>query len=333
MSIPNDPYLFDEYPDLKMEFILGELMESGLEPDEVVINALGIFRRRYGKDIASGEMREYRTNRRKYMNLMINRNGIYDLLPKGLFHQPQNRINNNSPTQAIEEYKLQKQIEKDSRLFFLPFEQELYRLSLLLEAEERKSIFDIQNVFKSEVFIEFWNIPSIFNERQTCNLLYILPMASFIVGNYPLTKLCLESILNDRIEILDSPSLNHIVHQTAPGGLNSVYLGVNFIIEDIYHDVASSLSVLVYPTVNEDIVSYLDGGEKWSMLQFMFDYFLPFDCDVTTHIVSDEIFELNEESGYSRLGITYNHLNQQINKSTNQQINKFIHTPPAVFSI
>jgi hypothetical protein len=149
MSIANTPYLFNEYPDLKLEFILGELMESGLDPDEVVINALGIFRRRYGKDIVAGEIREYRTNKRQYVNLDINRNGIYDLLPKGLFHQPQNRINNISPVQAIEEYKLQKQIEKDSRIFFLPFEQEFYRLLLLLEAEERKSIFDIQNVFRS----------------------------------------------------------------------------------------------------------------------------------------------------------------------------------------
>ncbi len=66
MSTSNTPYLFNEYPDLKLEFILGELMESGLDPDEVVINALGIFKRRYGKDVAAGEIREYRTNKRQY---------------------------------------------------------------------------------------------------------------------------------------------------------------------------------------------------------------------------------------------------------------------------
>ena len=282
MSIANTPYLFNEYPDLKLEFILGELMESGLDPDEVVINALGIFRRRYGKDIAAGEIREYRTNKRQYVNLEINRNGIYDLLPKGLFHQPQNRINNISPAQAIEEYKLQKQIEKDSRLFFLPFEQELYRLLLLLEAEERKSIFDIQNVFRSQVFIDFWNIPDFFNARQTCNLLYILPLASFIVGNYSLTKLCLESILNDRFEIIESLPLNHTVPETGLAELNSVYLGVDFVIGENYREVAFGLDVYIHPTEAEDIISYLEGGEKLKMLQFMFDYFLPFDCDVTT---------------------------------------------------
>ncbi len=237
------------------------------------------------------------------MNIEINRNGIYDLLPKGLFHQPQNRINNISPAQAIEEYKLQKQIEKDSRLFFLPFEQELYRLLLLLETEERKSIFDIQNVFRSQVFIDFWNIPDFFNERQTCTLLYVLPLASFIVGNYSLTKLCLESILNDRIEIIESPPLNHIVPETGLAELNSIYLGVDFVIGENYREVASGLDIYIHPTEAEDIISYLEGGEKLKMLQFLSDYFLPFDCDVNTHIVSDDMFELREELACSRLGI------------------------------
>jgi type VI secretion system protein ImpH len=303
MSFANTPYPFNEYPDLKLEFILGELIESGLDPDEVIINALGNFRRRYGKDVAAGEIREYRTNRRQYMNLEINRNGIYDLLPKGLFHQPQNRINNISAAQAIDEYKLQKQIEKDSRLFFLPFEQELYRLLLLLETEERKSIFDIQNVFRSQVFVDFWSIPDFFGGRQTCALLYVLPLASFIVGNYNLTKLCLESILNDRIEIIESAPQNHLVPEDGLAELNKVYLGVNFVIGENFREVASGLDIYIHPTCSDDIISYLEGGEKLKMLQFMFDYFLPFDCDVNTHIVSDDMFELREELACSRLGI------------------------------
>jgi len=79
---------------------------------------------------------------------------------------------------------------------------------------------------------------------------------------------------------------------------------VDFIIEDIYHEVASSLAVSVYPNIPEDLVSYLEGGVKLKLLRFMFDYFLPFENDVTIHIVSGEKFELNEQSHHSRLGIT-----------------------------
>jgi hypothetical protein len=300
------PHSFNQYPDLKVEFILGELIGTGLDPEDVVINALGIFKRRYGKDLMRGEIREHKTSKRQYLSLDINRNGIYDLLPKGLFHQPQNRKNNITPSQAIEEYKLQKHIEKETRLFFLPFEQELYRLSLLLESEERKSIFDVQNVLKNQEFIGFWGIPDIFNKQQICNLLYILPLASFIVGNYRLTKLCFESILNDRVDIDESAPLIHQFLENDHAVLNHVYLGVSFVIENSFHEVAGSLAISIYPTREEDLVSYLEGGAKMKMLRFMFEYFLPFENDVTINIVSEEIFVLTEDPHHARLGITTN---------------------------
>jgi hypothetical protein len=298
------PYSFNQYPDLKMEFILGELMEAGLDPEDIAINALGIFKRRYGKDIAGAEVREYKTSKRQYLSLDINRNGIYDLLPKGLLHQPQNRKTNITASEAIEEYKQQKRIETESRMFFLPFEQEIYRLLLLLESEERKSIFDVQNVLKNQVFVGFWGIPDIFNEQQICNLLYILPLASFIVGNYRLTKLCFESILIDRVDIDASAPLIHPVPENDHTVLNHIYLGMSFVIENSYSEVAGSLAVSIYPTREEDLVSYLEGGVKMKMLRFMFDYFLPFENDVTINILLNERFTLTEEPHHARLGIT-----------------------------
>ena len=293
-------------PDLKVEFILYELIESGLDPEDIVINALGIFKRRYGKDIISGEIRDYKEGKRQYYNLDVNRNGIYDLLPKGLFHQPQNRKSNLTVLQAIEEYKLQKHLEKEARLFFLPFEQEIYRLSLLLECEERKSIFDVQNVFKNQVFIDFWGIPEIFNEQQICNLLYLLPLSSFIVGNNSLTKLCFESILNDRVEIYESPPLNHQFVGAEDVNLNNINLGVNFIIENNYQEVATCTDISIHPSFPTDLVNYLEGGSKMKMLVFMLDYFLPFENDFSTHIIMEEKFSLSEKAHSSRLGITTN---------------------------
>lgn len=299
-------YSFNQYPDLKVEFVLSELLETGLDPDDVIVHALGIFKRRYAKDIGGGEVREYKTSKKQYLSLDINRNGIYDLLPKGLLHQPQNRKTNITASEAIEEYKQQKRIETESRLFFLPFEQEIYRLLLLLESEERKSIFDVQNILKNQVFIGFWGIPDIFNEQQICNLLYILPLASFIVGNYRLTKLCFESILNDRVDIDESAPLIHPILENDHALLNHVYLGVTFVIENSFREVAGSLAISIYPTREEELVSYLEGGTKMKMLRFMFDYFLPYENDITVTILLNERFTLAEEPHHARLGITTN---------------------------
>jgi predicted component of type VI protein secretion system len=109
--------------------------------------------------------------------------------------------------------------------------------------------------------------------------------------------------MNDRFEIIKSLPLNHSVPETGFADLNSVYLGVNFVIGEDYREVASGLDVYIHPTTAEDIISYLEGGKNLKMLQFMFDFFLPFESDITTHIVSGEMFELSEESFQSRLGI------------------------------
>jgi hypothetical protein len=157
---------------------------------------------------------------------------------------------------------------------------------------------------RSQEYVDFWNIPDYFNDRQICNLLYVLPLASFIVGNYNLTKLCFECILNDRIEITESLPVNHLVTEEGYAELNSVCLGVDFVIGENYREVSYGLDVFIHPSLTEDIISYLDGGEKLKMFRFMCDYFLPFDCDVTTHIVSEGLFELSEEHNQSRLGIS-----------------------------
>jgi predicted component of type VI protein secretion system len=102
---------------------------------------------------------------------------------------------------------------------------------------------------------------------------------------------------------METLPLNHTVTEAGFAELNSVYLGVNLVIGENYREVSSSLDVNIYPTMAEDIISYLEGGEKLKMLQFMFDYFLPFEYDVTIHIVLGEKFELREESSFSRLGI------------------------------
>ena len=299
-----NPSLFNHIPDLRVEFVLYELLEAGLDPDDMVINALGIFKRRYGKDMVRGEIREYKEGKKQYLHFDVNRNGIYDQLPQGIFHQPQNRKSNLSTSQALEEYKLQKKIETESRLFFLPFEQELYRLALLLEAEERKSIFDVQNVLKNQVFIDFWGIPDIFNEQQICNLLYILPLAGLIAGDYSLTRLCFESILNDRVEIHESFPFNHQHIETDGSRLNSMELGINFVIGNNYHEVATSLNICIHPAIDEDLIEYLEGGTKLKMVRFLSDYFLPFEVDVEISIHLDEKFVLNPDSHQSRLGIT-----------------------------
>src|SRR6478735_2689806 len=75
--------------DYKAVTLAAELIEQGLvNPDEVIILPVGAKQRAYAKEIA--EISNYNSvyRNREMLAIHINREGLYDMLPEGLFHQP-----------------------------------------------------------------------------------------------------------------------------------------------------------------------------------------------------------------------------------------------------
>ena len=78
--------------DLRMEVLMGELVENQLSDlERVAIKALGIFNRGLGRDLGeiAVEKDDFGTVQR--IVFPVHREGIYDALPKGLFHYPRNK--------------------------------------------------------------------------------------------------------------------------------------------------------------------------------------------------------------------------------------------------
>jgi type VI secretion system protein ImpH len=75
--------------DFKAVTYAAELIEQGrFADDEVVILPIGPQERAYAKEIAG--ISTYRSvyRNRQMLAIRINREGLYDMLPEGLFHQP-----------------------------------------------------------------------------------------------------------------------------------------------------------------------------------------------------------------------------------------------------
>ena len=181
--------------DAKVEIILADLDEDLYEKSVVV--PIGLFHRNYHKDIDVAEESEYENH---LLQLKINRESLYDALPEGLFHQPiSHKKREKTIEEIIEEIRIQNAREKSTRKFFLPVEQELYRTRIALELEEVKYFINQRNIKEHDVFKDFWQIPDFLDYRQICNMVYLLPIAHHIVGNYALTELCFESILQNGI--------------------------------------------------------------------------------------------------------------------------------------
>jgi hypothetical protein len=275
-------------PDLKVEFILSELFSNGIQPSDVIVIPQGAFSRRYSRDLISAEEGEIMGSINTFYNLKISRNSIYDALPEGLFHQPKLRKVNKSIKEVAEEIKYQRETEKSSRQFFLPIEQELFKLRTFVENEERKAIIDNSTASESRAFIEFWDLPEKLEDQQLCNLLYLLPFCNTIVGNIPLTKLCFESILNDEVEINLSRPLKHQVTEKNNVRLNSINLGTDFILGETYTETIPALEIQVRIADISELPDYLNNGKKEKILHFLFNYFLPIDHDVFISIEIEE---------------------------------------------
>ena len=110
--------------DIRLEIILADLIIEGQPLEDVLIESDSLFKRNYHYDIESVNETGAASGKKKKIHFVVNREGIYDRLPEDLFHQVSETKISSDKEESIEEIKLQRQLEKQCRLFFQPFEQE-----------------------------------------------------------------------------------------------------------------------------------------------------------------------------------------------------------------
>ncbi len=294
--------IIEQFPlDLCMEVILADLIEGGINVDDLILHPVGLFERSYRKDIREVELHyDQKTGKIDYAYLHICREGLYDALPEALFHAPLSQKSFKSKDEMIAENQVHQREEEESRKFFVPFEHAFYQQRLALELEERKALVD----FSGRMFKKFWGITDDFDERQVAILLYVLPVAHRIVGNWHLTALCLEAILGINVKVQKTESETIKVNDYLLNRLGNLTLGVDAVLGNEFDDGIGGIEILLGPLDNAQIKDYLKGGQYFEMLHYLYDYFLPIEVDVKTTILvkeQDKIFELEKEK---RLGFT-----------------------------
>jgi hypothetical protein len=291
--------------DLTMEVVVAELVENGIRLDDILIQPVGQFRRKYNRDLGRAAVMDSLAGKTNQLSIEVNRDGLYDVLPEGLFHQPTSRKPNKTTREVIAEFKLQKERERAARKFFLPFEQEFYRQRVFLSLEERRYLLDADQVSQSSALIEFWELPDILDSHQMSALLRLLPIAHRVVGNQALTRLCFESVLGDTVTIRLVASIKHSVPAAGIPGLGKLRLGTDFVLDHVYDDMIPATEVTVQVSSNERLPDYMPGGKNRQVLDFMFTYFIPFEADVVTVVkMADETqaFILSEAAHTGLLG-------------------------------
>jgi hypothetical protein len=266
--------------DIRAEVLLAHCIGRGLlrEQDFFVQHDAG-FRRRYLRDVW-----QVRATDDDWLQLHLSRNSLYDLLPEGLFFQPE-EIGQpvKSVPEMVVEYRENQQQEAEIRNFFAPFEHEFFLHRLHNEQLEHALLTGLQRGLLTEYFIGFWNLPPTIAPKQALALVLLLPYVHQVAGDLPLTARCLQHIIGEPVAVKrNAPQPQQATQATNVLGIfllgNELVCGQQF--EEDYPAIEFVIGELQHSTEHQ----YLPGGNRYELLQVFYQYFLPAEATITTTI-------------------------------------------------
>jgi len=275
---------------LKAEVVYAKLLELGLTDQDILIELKGAFRRPYSKDIAKSEI-DKEVNKLK---LQLSRNGIYDMLPEGIFHENTTVTTEKvSLSSFISSYKKQKKEEQQARLFFSPFENFIFKYLVDIELMEQKLVFN-SNQFNT-FFTTFWDLDNNLATNQILFLLNILPYATNIKGDLKNTIKILECYLEKEISFQIS---YHTLSYQYDIKTNYV-LGKNFIVGNTSDDLPY-ITFEIKNVSDSELINFLPNGNIRVFIERYFEYFIPIEFDY--QIIIQPNFEQPLTGGFGVLG-------------------------------
>lgn len=293
--------------DMRAEALIALWLERGDSSiEDITIQPEGIFERPYSQDIL--QIGQSETIQGKMLALHISREGLYDMLPEGLFHRPQAKPQRTT-SESVQESKRYIKEEKAARKLFLPLEQEFYRQKIWLEHTELRTWLSSVRAENVSLFLDFWGIsPGVFTAQQSNFVLAMLPNIHRIVGNSELITYCLEILLQERVQLKSVPSQECLLtDEDMSARLGSFALGVDSVLGDRWINDDPAIEVVIGPIAVSRLLPYLPQGSAHKQLQTLYGFFFPAEADVITSLSIEEArdsFLLVAEEGFARLGLT-----------------------------
>jgi hypothetical protein len=269
---------FGQYAHLNAESLLAELLQNGLTANQLNLSKTGAFKKLYRKDIDKAFF-DKNGQGTWAANVGINRDGIYDVLPEGLFHQPSASGSGINMSSMIAESRRLKEEEKKARLFFQPFDQEFMLFATEVEKQERLLMQQILwGNLAGDPYI-FWNIPKEIPKAQAAILTGIMPWAYLIKGNAELTTKALEMILGKKTT-LEKEWLTDQVTKNEAFTINELTLGEDSVIGSVFFEEGLSWVFTILEIPETELEYYTDNQYLGKLLALFVEIFIPVEIDV-----------------------------------------------------
>ena len=297
--------------DFKAEVIAAEMIDNNVPAEQIMILMLGSRKRSFRKDVdsVSDEISDY--NNKEYTLITTHKEGIYDMLPQGLFHSPTLPKKATTQKEIIDNIKKHRIEESNARRLFLPFEAAINHLRIQMASFESRldkgaHHNDLVNLFKNH-----WEIFKYLDTAQSDIFLQVLPLVHDIRDDYESAATIFELILSVPVKITGRLQGQLKAAHPVFSSLNDTQLGINFTTGNAAYDGGEDeIVVTVGPINNEQLKQFMPGTKKNKILEMLCDYLLPVHVDINTD------FELYDTEKIMRLADKENFSNATLGLST-----------------
>jgi hypothetical protein len=301
--------LINSYPsDIRAEVLIADLILEGLSPAELLIFFKSSFKRGYSNDILKVE-KLITNNVKEILGISLTRDGLYDLLPEGLFHASPDAALSSGKGMASDSKK-DARIEEETRKFFLPFENEFFYQRVQLELQERLILQKLNDNTLEDFFLDFWKIDRSLPKELIVKLCTVLPFIRDIVGDLKMTASCLGAILEEEvthtIQYASKSYTETRIDQDNDGCfLGKTSLGVSSVIGTNSPESCKLIRFSIGPLKRTGIDPYLENGDFARFIDCFFSYFIPMEMDAEFDVIMPEelqMFVLDSERANTIIG-------------------------------
>jgi len=284
--------------DIRAEVIINNLLKNkDINDSQYVIIKNGQFSRAFRFDVLESDVVDYDLDDIQMLKLVVSRDSFYDMLPENLMHAAKNDSPEKDVNRMIREYEIQKKQQKESRLFFQPFENEIFSYGVQIEEFEQKFLSDLNGFLVPEMFYDFWGISKELPSLLVSKFIRILPFAYKIVGDIGFACQMLSSLLEEKVT-LKSKTYQKYSDENQGISLGKSRLGLELIAGNSYDDYSSHYNLQIGPLKKSNFSEYIHDGAMKKFVDLFYDYFFPMEVEVeTTILLSDEkeVFEFDSQ--------------------------------------
>ena len=297
--------------DLKAEAIARELVENGLSLEEIFFIPDGIFKRGYENDVS--KIQEFGvSDGDPLLSLQINREGLFDTLPQGIFYQPPpydaaELSQNELEAKRTQSSKEMKEAMEEAKLFFRPFDNLNFQILTHLEMIEHEAFSNMISIKSKICDLLFPEWENILSKKQKSQLFSIILNAHRMVGNLSYLAKELSVLLETTVMVkeIDDSTLKSKQDYFNKLGIGKLGVDSFLYVKEIAN--IGCIKIEIGPLPHYAIVGYSTNKPSWQLVNFVAELLLPLEINwiISTSVLKQRIgFELSRFNQTSILGVT-----------------------------